>query len=301
MSADTMSLHTKHLLTTHLHTTHLHTAHTEVMNAEAMSSARLNAIALLQQRWQNSGLAAGDLVLLHSNIMRTLVEFQRQQLPISAQDILQSLLLTLGPQGTLVMPLFNFDFANGVAFDIRHTQSHMGALTEAARMHPAAVRTGHPIYSFAVIGAKAADFAQVNNYSAYAADSPFGMVTALGGKIAALDLDDQQCMTYYHHVEEMLQVDYRYFKAFSGAYTDAQGQCTQKTYQIYVRDLAKGVITRVNPAGELLWQAGLYHGFRPRVGSGVRWAFAQQMFDFTADVIRQQRALGTLYALDTPT
>jgi len=263
----------------------------------------MNATAIehLQQRWQSAGLASGDLVLLHSNIMRTLVEFQRQQLSISAQDILQSLLLTLGSQGTLVIPLFNFDFTNGVAFDIRHTPSHMGALTEAARTHPAAVRTGHPIYSFAVIGAKAKDFAIVDNQSAYAVDSPFGLVTKFGGKIAALDLDDQQCMTYYHHVEEMLQVDYRYFKAFSGAYTDAQGRCTQKTYQIYVRDVGKGVVTRVNPAGELLWQAGLYHGFRPRVGPGLRWAFAQQMFDFTADVIRQQRALGTLYALETTT
>lgn len=57
--------------------------------------------------------------------------------------------------GTLLFPSFNFEFTESVPFDIKTTPSHMGALTEAARMHSQAIRTGHPIYSFAAIGAAA--------------------------------------------------------------------------------------------------------------------------------------------------
>ena len=53
-----------------------------------------------------------------------------------------------------------------------------------------------------------------------------------------------------------------------------------KTYKIYVRDLDKGVLTDVNPAGELLWKAGLYSGYRPMTGSGLRLINSQKMFKF---------------------
>ena len=62
-----------------------------------------------------------------------------------------------------MFPLFNFDFTSGVQFDIRTSKSHMGALTEEARNHPNAVRTGHPIYSFCAIGKHASKFESLDN------------------------------------------------------------------------------------------------------------------------------------------
>ena len=75
----------------------------------------------------------------------------------------QSFLDAVGAEGTVLFPLFNFGFSNGEPFDIRNTPSKMGKLTEAARLHPDAVRTGHPVYSFAVIGAKADRFKGIDN------------------------------------------------------------------------------------------------------------------------------------------
>ena len=40
---------------------------------------------------------------------------------------------------------------------------------------------------------------------------------------------------------------------------------SKQKYSIFVRDLDKGIITCVNPAGELLWSQGLYQGSRPNV------------------------------------
>ena len=100
----------------------------------------------LKDRWLRSGIELGDTVLVHSSIKRTLIESRRAGLSISPTEILDSFLDAIGPTGTLLLPLFNFDFTNGVDFDIRNSPSQMGALTEAGRLHKDAVRTGHPIY-----------------------------------------------------------------------------------------------------------------------------------------------------------
>jgi aminoglycoside 3-N-acetyltransferase len=253
----------------------------------------------LAEQWAAAGVARGDTLLLHSSIKRTLLTSRRAGRIISPADVLGSFFEALGPDGTLLLPLFNFDFANGVPFDIRHTPSQMGALTEAGRLHPDAVRTGHPIYSFAVIGAQSFRFRTVDNASGYAEDSPFGILRAMNGAIAVLDLDDQNSMTFYHHVEEVKRVPYRYFKDFTGLYTGWDGVVATRTYKLYVRDLDRGVVTNVNPAGELMWQHGLYQGSRPGVGCGLRTIRSSDMFDFVSRLIDGSQALGTLYSIKT--
>ncbi|MDE2447055.1 MAG: AAC(3) family N-acetyltransferase, partial [Alphaproteobacteria bacterium] len=157
----------------------------------------MNMIEELKRRWLGAGVEPGDTILVHSNIKRTLVELRSAGHSASPDDILQSFLDLIGKKGTLLLPLFNFDFASGVPFDIRNTPSHMGAMTEAGRLRKEAVRTGHPIYSFAVIGDKSKDFENVDNESGYSDESPFGILRKMNGKIASLDLDDQNSMTFY--------------------------------------------------------------------------------------------------------
>jgi aminoglycoside 3-N-acetyltransferase len=256
--------------------------------------------ASLSRQWTSSGVERGDTLLVHSNVRRTLRTALKAGLSITPRDVLESFLDAVGPEGTLLLPLFNFDFTRGQVFDIRHTPSQMGALTEAGREYAGSVRTGHPIYSFAAIGARAELFRGVDNRSGYADDSPFGMLRRMNGRIAVLDLEDQDSMTFYHHVEEMKRVPYRYFKDFRGSYIDAAGVAGERTYSLFVRDVEHGVVTDVNPAGELMWSGGLYRGERPRTGTGLRTISAAAMFEFVARLIDESRALGTLYSIAAP-
>jgi aminoglycoside 3-N-acetyltransferase len=254
----------------------------------------------LTEGWRASGVEPGDVVLLHGNIVRTIIQAQRAGAKLTPEDILQSFLDALGPAGTLLLPLFNFDFARGVPFDIRTTPSKMGVLTETGRAHPQAGRTGHPIYSFAVIGAKSQQFAGVDNYSAYGKDSPFGMLREMNGKIAVLNLPDHESMTFYHHVEEMNAVPYRYHKEFSGAYTDAAGTTSERKDGMFVRDLERGVVTLVDPVGELLWARGIYRGQRPKEGTGLRVAAAREVYAAVTELIQSGQAEGMLYKIERP-
>jgi aminoglycoside 3-N-acetyltransferase len=256
-----------------------------------------SVIEKLAEDWTSSGVCSGDVLLVHSNIKRTFKCGIKMGVRLSGDDILSSFLKALGPDGTLLLPLYNFDFASGTSFDIRSSPSHMGALTEAGRLYEGAVRTGHPIYSFAVIGKHADKFKNIDNFSGYGDDSPFAMLRKLNGKIASLDLPDQNSMTFYHHVEEMNEVDYRYHKTFTGNYTDINGKKSQKKYGLFVRDIERNVLTHVDPAGELMWDAGLYSGDRPGEGCGLRVIGSNDMFEFVANIIKTDKALNNLYKI----
>lgn len=255
-------------------------------------------LSVLAEQWRSVGIEQGDTVLIHANSIRAMVALRRAGVPATPENILASFIDAVGDSGTLLFPLFNFGFSSGQSFDLRTTPSQMGALSEAARQHPAAIRTAHPIYSFAVIGLQKERFAQCENISGYAADSPFGLLKELGGKIALLDVNDQGAMTYYHHIEEIMRVDYRYFKSFIGNYTDASGHTSSREYSLYVRDIERGVVTDVVSAGELLWQQGLYHGDRPNQKTGLRWIYATEMFDAISTLIKQNKAEGMLYRIE---
>lgn len=248
--------------------------------------------------WKEAGVEEGDVLLLHSSIKRTFRRYFKKGKRLTPQDILDSFLEAIGPSGTLLLPLFNFDFTKGVPFDLQNTPSQMGALTEAARVYPSAVRTGHPIYSFAAIGFAAEKFRGIDNFSGYGSGSPFTVLREMNGKIAALDLPDQNSMTFYHHVEEMHEVDYRYHKTFTADYTDESGSTELKTYGLFVRNMEKGVLTYVDPAGELMWEKGLYSGHRPNEGCGLRTISANQMYDFASNIIKSGKAKNVLYRIE---
>lgn len=255
-------------------------------------------MSALADEWRQAGVAEGDTLLVHSSLSRTLRRMAARGEQVSPDSVIESLLEALGDSGTLLLPLFNFDFTQGVAFDMRNSPSHMGALTEAGRLWPGAVRTGHPIYSFAAIGKHADKFREVRNFSGYGEDSPFGILHRLGGKIGVIDLPDQNSMTFYHYVEESMKAPYRYHKTFTGRYIDNAGVETTETFGLFVRNIEEGVVTRVNPMGEALWEKGLYAGNRPKQGCGLRVISAPAMFEEVARVLREGRAEGLLYEVD---
>jgi aminoglycoside 3-N-acetyltransferase len=264
-----------------------------------MSTSKQHAIDELANQWRDCGIQQGDVLLLHSNVKRVLIHYRRRDAQWTVGDILESLLVALGSQGTLVLPLFNFNFTKGIPFDMRSSPSHMGILTEVGRQWPGAVRTGHPIYSFAAIGAAAGAFQGVCNYSGYGMDSPFALLKKLSGKIAVIDLPEQDSMTFYHHVEEALQVPYRYNKTWSGQYTDLSGNTQTREFSLFVRNIEQGVLTAVEPMGEKLWTEGKYSGFRPGIQAGMRVIDADLLYRETSAAISGGLALGLLYNIES--
>jgi aminoglycoside 3-N-acetyltransferase len=148
------------------------------------------------------GVAAGDVVLLHSS------NKSLGYVVGGAQAFVQAMLDVLGPGGTLVVPTHVSDNSDPAGWQhppvpqawwpiIRHeapgfdpavTPSRwMGVLAELVRTWPGARRSGHPWLSFAALGARAeAVIADHRLDDALGEQSPLGAVYRLNGKILLL-------------------------------------------------------------------------------------------------------------------
>lgn len=257
----------------------------------------IELIAELSEWWNRSGIEKGDTVLLHSSLSDFIRHLKSENKFVTPQDILESFILSVGSNGTLILPTFNFDFTKGKTFDIRNTRSETGALTEIARLHKDFIRTGHPLFSFAVTGKLKNIIGRINNLSAFGKDSPFAKLMEHDGKIAALDIAGEFCMTFYHYVEECEKAPNRYFKTFKGKYIDENGIENEREYIQYSRNIEKGVETDVKPMEEYLWSKELFTGSRPGKGTRLHVIKAKTVYEESAKIIREGRSNGMLYKI----
>ena len=252
----------------------------------------------LVSEWRASGIEPSDIVLIHSSLSRLFKKIiQAFNAKPSIDLILDSLTEAVTNEGTILFPLFNFDFPEKKFFDFRNTPSQMGILTEIARKKKNAIRTGHPIYSFCALGKHSREFQGIDNESGYGFDSPFAKINEMDGKIAVIGLDDQHSMTSYHYVEECNKVDYRYYKSFTGEYINENGMKIKKTYTLHVRDIKRGVITDVNRMMDYLWLKGFYVGKKPNEGYCMRTIKFKSLYRATEDIIKSGKAENYLFSI----
>jgi len=235
------------------------------------------------------GVQEGDTLLVHSSY-KSLGEVYD-----GPHTVIRALEAALGPEGTLIMPTFNFDFNKGAPWDVRTTPSKMGVLTELVRTDPRAKRVFHPFYSFAILGKHAEMLGSLRYKSSYERNSVFGKLRDLDGKIMVIGLSYTNSMTFFHHIEQMEGVDYRFLKQFTGEVTDENGNTYTDTFEMLVRDIDKGVITEVDPMGKLMEQAGIIKV--SRIGDAdVKLMKANKVYAFTAREMRRDPHL--LYYID---
>jgi aminoglycoside 3-N-acetyltransferase len=231
----------------------------------------------LVEEFRALGVEAGDTLLVHSSY--------KSLGPVDGgpQTVIRALEAALGTdkEGTLIMPTFNFDFNKGEPWDVRTTPSKMGVLTELVRTDPRAKRAFHPFYSFAVLGKHAEMLGSLRYKSAYERNSVFGKLRDLDGKIMIIGLSYTNSMTFFHHIEQMEGVDYRFLKQFTGQVTDENGNTYTDTFEMLVRDIDKGVVTEVNPMGELMEKAGIVK-IRKIGEADVKLMKANEVYEFTA-------------------
>ena len=181
------------------------------------------------------GVAPGDRVLLTADVTRVAWLFRRSGVKGVPAMLLDAFLDRVGADGAIVVPTFNYDLRSGEEFDIHRSPTITGALGQAALEHPAFVRTGNPLHSFAVAGCAQQAFVNAESGTSFGEDTPFALLRSEGFALVGIDMHLNHAMSYFHHVEELERVPYRRWRERVIRYTDTQGLTSLRTFKIYAK------------------------------------------------------------------
>lgn len=153
------------------------------------------------------GIKPGDHVLTHSSLSAI------GWVEGGAQAVVSAIVEAVGEEGTALFPTLTGSprdsRENPPVMDARNTPCWTGAIPEASRLFPDAIRSLHPTHSVAAIGRLAEWFAAGHQFcrTPCGYGSPYDKLADIGGKILLLGVP-QSVNTSFHHAEELARVPY---------------------------------------------------------------------------------------------
>ena len=154
------------------------------------------------------GLEAGVSVLVHSSLSRI------GHVDGGAESVVAALGQVVGGDGAVLVPTFtggpHLSPAAPPVFDPVADAGWTGAVAETLRSRPDAVRSLSPTHSVAAIGGRATELTSghVESVSPCDASSPFARLADDDDGFVLLLGVDHEANTTFHHVEELVGVDY---------------------------------------------------------------------------------------------
>lgn len=179
--------------------------------------------AALKRQIEQLGLGEGMDVLVHSSLRRLPAEVRQ------AETVIDVLMDILTPSGTLMMPTHTWSrvWPDQPVFDVLHTPSCVGALTEAFRKRPGVLRSLHPTHSVAALGARAEHYTagQLDVTTACGPDSPYMRLCRREGHILLLGVTMMNNTTL-HALEEEADLTFLWHDAptLQAVVIDADGR-----------------------------------------------------------------------------
>ncbi|MFB9887595.1 AAC(3) family N-acetyltransferase [Balneatrix alpica] len=226
---------------------------------------------------------AGEVLMVHGDAMLV------AQFGLGAEGIealFRQLEQRLGPTGTLILPSFSYSLTQGEVFDVRHTPSQVGMLSEAFRQRPGVLRTLEPIFSVAVSGAAATSLSVQENHDCFGEESLFAWLHHHNARLLGLACAADR-ITFTHYVEQCLGVDYRYYKTFQGQLCDHQGRLRPWHSRYLVRDTERATQVDLRLLQQRMQQQGLWQ--RSLCGRLPVWSVrCQDFYQSAAALVAQQ-------------
>ncbi|MFO7613698.1 MAG: AAC(3) family N-acetyltransferase [Bacteroidales bacterium] len=160
----------------------------------------------------HSGIAPGDLVVMSADLTRMAMLALRKEGDFDVRIFIEGFQDFLGPEGTLVIPSFNFNLRNNDPYSRIHTLPITGSLAQAVLKWTDFQRTSNPLHSFLAWGKHAGDLVRLDNKSSFGPGSPFAFFRERHAVMLLAGIHIRSAFTFVHHVEEMEQVRYRKMK-----------------------------------------------------------------------------------------
>jgi aminoglycoside 3-N-acetyltransferase len=174
------------------------------------------------------GVRPGAVLLVHSSLRA--LGWNRG----GPEPIIQGIIEALGPAGTLLMPALSYDLVTPVQplFDIKHTPSNVGALSEYFRTRPGTRRSLHPTHSVCGLGPLASQLLDSHHLdnTPCGPNSAFHLLPQLHGQILMLGCGLKP-NTSMHAIEELIDPPYLFAGLLAYRLRVADGQEWEQTYR----------------------------------------------------------------------
>jgi aminoglycoside N3'-acetyltransferase len=165
--------------------------------------------AQLKINLESIGIRAGDHLMVHASMSKM------GYIEGGAHAVVRVLKDAVGKEGTLLMPTspvvsLQFDYARTYpVFDVRHTPSAMGQISEVFRTSDEVVRSLHPTEPVAAWGNLAGDYVKdhTSKNTPYHSDSPFAKLMQRNGKILYIGVTLDNAGTHLHTLEDAVDVN----------------------------------------------------------------------------------------------
>jgi len=200
------------------------------------------------------GLGPGDTVFIHSSLSRI------GHVIGGAEAVVAALRDAVGPEGTVAAPTSPFRgslrgyLESRPFFDLQQTPSQMGAISEALRRHPGAVRSREATHAVAAIGPQAQFLTCEHARSETPCDrhSPFYRLTLVDAWYLLLGVDFRSC-TLLHAAEELARAPFIDFETrYTVACHDEHGP-----YTVCIASHSTPIPARFDAIEPLLAERGL--------------------------------------------
>jgi aminoglycoside 3-N-acetyltransferase len=205
--------------------------------------------------FQAANVLPGDTVLIHSALRPF------GMVDGGAATVAKALKEAVGSEGTVIAPAFCFshEIVENPIIDPANDPSEMGAISEAIRKLPGAIRSSAYRHSFSAAGKNAEIVTNVDpSLAVYNMRSSFGKMVALNTKIILLGVTFINC-TSHHFAEYLIQVPYRQILERQVRLKTPDGALTQMTmidYQPKPDASGETYVQNFNRSGRMLEQEG---------------------------------------------
>ena len=186
---------------------------------------------------KNIGLKNGDNIFIHSDIglFGLLKEGKNQN--DYYKIFKRAIFKVIGDAGTMINPTFSYSFCKGEKFDPKNTPSDCGLFSNLSLTDKEAIRSEDANFSVVAIGENAKYFTENPAKYSFGKDSFWERFLNKNGKILFFNIS-HSFPTFIHYIEKLLNVPYRYDKAFKGKII-FNHSITEKVFYHYVNDKQK--------------------------------------------------------------
>jgi len=179
------------------------------------------------------GLKKNDLVFCHSNLGYFGMPEKIKDKNELCNFYFQGIFRVIGSSGTLVVPTFSNSFFEKKIFLNDKTPSKMGIFSEWVRNRNDSLRSNDPNYSICAVGKEKKYFTKIDERSSFSNRSFFAKFHKKNGKILNFNFSGT---TFIHYYENLLKIDYRYNKSFSGI-IKKNNKNNKVTWKVFSRKL----------------------------------------------------------------